>query len=252
MLTTSATNAPTASVASDEAADNRRLGAFADIRPRLAGIGALGFVGIVVAQNIVRGGSSPAMDAPASEVLAHYADHRSLTAALVASFVVSATSLAVFLGGALRRLTAGARSAWAYTGYAAAVAVIALFAIVVGSEQALSVLAQGDDPNLGAVEALWALHNSIFTVNHLMVAVALLGLARAGVAAGITPRIFDRLAPVGAVLLGVSAMAGPFIAAGEAMPVFGIGLIGFVTWLAFLTATGVRLVRSRPVAGGES
>lgn len=252
MLTTSTSTSTSTPATAAPAETASRTATFADIRPRLAGVGALGFVGIVVAQNVLRGGSSPANDAPAAEVLAYYADHRGLTAALVASFVVSAASLAVFIGGAMRRLTTGARSAWAYTGLVGAGAIVALFSIVVASEQALSVVAQGDDPNLGAVEALWALHNSVFTVLHLMIAVALVGLARAGVAAGITPRVFDRLAPVGAVLLSVSAMAGPFTAAGEAMPMLGIGLIGFVTWLGFLASTGVRLVRSPRAAGGAS
>jgi hypothetical protein len=83
----------------------------------------------------------------------------------------------------------------------------------------------------------------VFSVLYVLLATALFGLGRAGVAAGITPRIFDRLAPVGAGLLVVAAAAGPAIAAGEAMPVFALGGIGFLTWLGFLVTTGRRLVR---------
>jgi hypothetical protein len=215
-----------------------------DIATRAAGLGALGFVTLVVAQNVVRGGSAPANDADATEVLAHYADHRAVTAVLVASFVVGGASLAVFLGGAMRRLVAGGRPGWAYTGLVGAAAVLGLFAVVVASEEALSVVAHGDQPDLGAVQALWALHNTVFAVVQLAVGIALLGLARAGVAAGITPAVFDRLAPVGAALLAVGAAAGPFVAAGEAMPLFGLGLAGFAVWLAFLVTTGIRLVRT--------
>jgi hypothetical protein len=83
----------------------------------------------------------------------------------------------------------------------------------------------------------------------LMISVALLGLSRAGVAAGITPPVFDRLAPAGSALLAVGALAGPAIAGGDAMPLFGISVVGFVVWLAFLVTTGLRLVRvDRPVA----
>ena len=92
------------------------------------------------------------------------------------------------------------------------------------------------------LDGLWALHNSIFTVLFLFIGVALLGLSRAGVGAGVTPRVFERLGPIGFGLLALASMAGPYIAAGEAMPIFGLGGIGFLIWLAFLASTGVRLL----------
>ena len=197
-----------------------------------------------VVQNVVRGSSAPANDASAPDVLEHFADHRAMTAFLVGTFVASGAALLTFLGGGLRRMTAGGRPGWAFTGYAAAVAVIALFAIVMGTEQALSVVAHGERPDLGAVQALWALHNSVFAVNLLAVAIALVGLAKGGVGAGITPVVFDRLAPAGAGLLAVAAVAAPAIAAGDAAAMFGLGLLGFLVWLAFLVTTGSRLVRT--------
>ena len=117
--------------------------AFGDMKVRLAGVGALGFVGIVAMQNVVRGASAPANDASSTEVLASYADHRAVTFALIAMFVVSGASLAVFLGGAMRRLTASTRPAWAYTGYVGGVGILAVFSALVGCEQALSVAASG-------------------------------------------------------------------------------------------------------------
>jgi hypothetical protein len=215
-----------------------------DVRSRWAGLGALAFAVIVVLQNVIRGGSAPTNDASAREVLTHYADHRSTTAVLAGMFVVAGTGLAVFLGGAMRRLTAGGRPGWAYTGYAGAMGVLVLFGSVVGAEQALSVVATGDHPDTGAISALWALHNGLFSVLFLFIAVALLGLSRAGVAAGVTPPVFERLGPVGAGLLAVAAVAGPSIAAGDAMALFGLGALGFVAWLAFLFTTGLRLVRA--------
>ena len=77
-----------------------------DIRARVAGIGALGFAGIVVLQNLIRGGSAPSNGASSDDVLAHYADHRALTVLLVSTFMIGGTALTVFLGGAMRRLTA--------------------------------------------------------------------------------------------------------------------------------------------------
>jgi hypothetical protein len=124
---------------------------------------------------------------------------------------------------------------------------MALFAVVVGADQALSVVATHNTPDLGAVEALWALHNSVFIVLDASIAIALIGLAKAGVAGGITPHLFERLAPVGASLLLVACAAGPAIAAGDALPLFGLAGLGFVVWLGFLATTGLRLVRSERV-----
>ncbi len=219
--------------------------AVGDISAKLAGIGGLAFAGIVLLQNIIRGGSAPANGATSAEVLTHYNDHRAITFVLVATFVLSGVGLAFFLGGAMRHLMATERRGWALTGFVGATGVMALFGVVVGAEQALSVVATHSQPNIGAIEALWALHNSVFTVLDIFIAIALLGLSRAGIAAGLTPRAFGRLAPVGSALLLVGTFAGPSIAAGDAMPLFGLAGVGFVIWLAFLAATGIRLVRSQ-------
>ena len=83
-----------------------------------------------------------------------------------------------------------------------------------------------------------------FSVLDLSIAAALLGLSRAGVAAGITPKAFRRLAPIGSAMLVVGALAGPAIAIGDAMPLFGVAGVGFLMWLTFLFTTGVRMIRS--------
>jgi hypothetical protein len=214
-----------------------------DIRARIAGIGAILFVAVVVLANVLRGGA-PSPGASAEDVLAHYSDNRALIIVLAATFVLNVAALATFLGGTVRRMLGSDRPGWAIAGCVGAAGVVGLFSMVVGSEQALSVVATGDQPDSGAIDALWAIHNSVFSVLYVSIAVALLGLARAGVAAGITPRVFDRIAPVGAALLGIGAIAGPAIAAGDAMPAFGLAGIGFLTWLAFLVTTGIRLIRS--------
>jgi hypothetical protein len=235
-----ATHPLTATSTTDQPAPGRAR----DISPRLAGLGAMTFASVVVLQNVLRGGSAPNNGDADESVLAHYADHRAMTFVLIATFVVSGLGLAVFVGGAMRRLVASERPGWAYTGFFGVAGIMALFTLVVGAEQALSVISTQDQPNLGAVSALFALHNSVFAVLDLSIAVALVGLSRAGVSAGITPRVFERLAPVGAAMLLVGAVAGPAIAAGDAMPLFGIAGLGFVIWLAFMFTTGLRLVRT--------
>ena len=226
----------------DQAARRRASG---DIGARVAGAGAITFATVVIAQNLIRGGSAPGNGASSTEVLTHYADHRAIIFVLVGTYVLSGVGLAVFLGGAMPRLLASSRRGWALTGLVGATCVMALFAVVVGAEQALTVVAHQDHPDIGAIEAVWALHNSAFTILDFSIAAALLGLSRAGIADGMTPSVFARLAPVGAGLLLVGTLAGPAIAVGDAMPLFGVTAIGFLVWLSFLITTGLRLMRGR-------
>ena len=219
--TLEAPNTATFNGTSSRPLPSRALG---DISSRMAGAGAVTFAVTVLAQNILRGGSAPGNGATTAEVLTHYAGDRALTFVLVATYVVSGAGLFVFLGGA---------------------SILALFTVVVAAEQALSAVATRGEPNVGgAIESLWMLHNSVFSVLDLSIAAALLGLSRAGVAAGITPKAFRRLAPIGSAMLVVGALAGPAIAIGDAMPLFGVAGVGFLIWLTFLFTTGVRMIRS--------
>jgi hypothetical protein len=214
-----------------------------DLSLRAAGAGAITFALVVVVQNLIRGASAPAMDAGGSKILTHYAGHGATTFVLAATYVITGIGMALFLGGASRRLLSSGRPGWAVTGIVGAVSIMGLFAIVVGAEQAIGVVANQAHPNLGAIEALWALHNSVFTVLDFSIAVALIGLSRAGIAAGLTPGVFARLAPVGAALLLVGTLTGPATASGDTMAFFAITVVGFLVWLSFLVATGLRLVR---------
>ena len=214
-----------------------------DLSRRLAGAGAATFAVIVVGQNAVRGSAAPMPGASGADVLEYYADHRAVTTVLLASFLVGAVSLAAFVGGSMRSFLTSARRGWAITGLIGAIGVIAMFAGVVASEQALTVLASGDGADTATAESIWALHNSLFTVNFAFIALALVGLSRAGIATGTTPRPFRWLAPIGAGLLSVGTVAGAYIAAGDAAALFGIATTGFVVWLAFLVTTSTRLLR---------
>lgn len=219
-------------------------GGTGDLSTRAAGWGALTFAVVVIAQNLILGASAPPNGASAARILAHYSGDETITVVLVATYVASGIGMAVFLGGVTRRLVASSRPGWAITGLVGATGIMTTFTLVVAAEQALTVAAHADRPDLGAIQALWALHNSIFTVLDLFIALALLGLSRAAVAARITPQAFTWLAPAGAALLAVGTLSGPAIAGGHAMTMFGIAGSGFLVWLAFLIVTGLRLVRT--------
>lgn len=215
-----------------------------DLGTRAAGWGALTFAIVVIGQNVIRGASAPGNGASAAQVLSHYSADGAIPFVLDATYVVSGIGLAVFLGGVTRHLLAASRPGWAITGVVGALGIMTVFALVVAAEQSLTIAAHMDRPSLGAIQALWALHNSIFTVLDLSIALALLGLSRATVAAAMTPKAFTWLGPVGAALLIIGVIAGPAIAGGDAVTLFAVAGLGFLIWLAFLIVTGIRLVRT--------
>ena len=220
-----ATAEPTTAAVDPTAPPTRRV--LGDIPARFAGVGALAFVAVVVLQNVLRGGSAPANGASSDEVLTHYADHRSITFVLIATFVLGGTALAVFIGGAMRRLIAGGRPGWAITGLIGATGVMALFAVMVGVEQALSVVASGDAPDLGAVQALWALHNSVFSVLMLSIGLALLGLS-APASPPASRRRCSTASPRSASACSPSARSpGRPSPPVTPCPVFGLSVVGF-------------------------
>ncbi|MGV1036012.1 MAG: hypothetical protein ACOYD0_03155 [Candidatus Nanopelagicales bacterium] len=218
------------------------------ISPRVAGWGGIFFVVIVVLQNLTRGAVAPQNDAPIPQVLEYFAQHRTLDLLLCTSFALGAVGLALFLGGLMSKIAVGPARSWAYMGFAGAVGVIALFSTLVGTETALSVAANRPQPSLGAMDALWSLHNGIFAVLCLSIGVALGGLGLACVAHELLPRAFTWLAPIGGCLLAVGAIAAPLVADGSAPAVLGIMLIGFLIWLIVVAFVGVRLIREAEVA----
>ena len=218
-----------------------------DIRARLAGLGAIAFAGRrrAAEHRPRRVGTRRTAPPPrrCSPTTPTTAASRSSSSPRSWS---AAPASPTFLGGAMRRLAAGSRPGWAITGYVGGVGIMALFAVVVGCRAGAC---RSSPPATSPTSAPSTRCGRCTTASSpcctCRSASPSFGLARAGVAAGITPRVFERLAPVGSGLLAVACAAGPAIAAGDAMAFFGLGGIGFLIWLAFLVTTGLRLVGAR-------
>jgi hypothetical protein len=232
MSTTTTSPAPVAAVASVSRGTHRLMAA-----------GGAAFATIVAAQNVIRGAGAPLNDASVTDVLEHYRDATGLTLLLTAMFVVGGFCLAGFVAEIGRRLFRRGAGLWASVGVIGAVGVIVTFSLVVGIESALVGAAGREHPDLGTIDALWLTHNAVFSILDLVLAVALLGLARAAVTTGIAPGLFRWLAPLGAAGLAFAAAATPVIADGSAMAAQGPALAGFVIWLLFLFTTSVRMIR---------
>lgn len=212
-----------------------------DRAANLRALGGLGFALTVIAQNLIRGASAPLNNATSADVIAHFGNDTATSLVLGLTFVAGAFCLTAFVGELIRR--GGLRSAAALMGLLGAAMVMALFGTVVGLESALVAAAHRVTPNPGTVDALWLAHNAVFAVLGLALAVALTGLALTGVEAGLTPRVFRWLAPLGAVLLCVEAATSVVSADGRFLAGMFISLVGFLVWLGFLIATSLTMVR---------
>jgi hypothetical protein len=211
---------------------------------RIAGIGAVTFATLVVSTNILLAGT-PAHDATAAEITEYFTEHRTAGVLSTAAFALGAPFLLAFASGFYGRLKAAGRSedqVWARLGAIGALLILPTFAAVVTNRLVLLV---GGDEIIGTpelVSLVWRFESAAFLVNSLPLAIAVLGFGVAGSRAGLLPRWFARVAPVGAaagVLSAASAVAGL-----EGAPTALGGLVAFLTWMTLLYVAGVRQLRS--------
>jgi hypothetical protein len=207
-----------------------------------AGACGLAFVGLVVVQNVLRAGA-PKNDAPTDDVVRYFADHRPLEWLLVVTFVLGGFALAYYAGGLAKAVadrTPEARD-WLVTGLLGVAGIVAIFTAMVACEVGLVVGARDGAIASTVVPTLWTLHNALFALLNLVIAVALLGLSRAAVAARLAGPSFHLIGAAGAVLLAFAAALAPVLAE-TTSPALVLALVGFIAWLGLLVVTGRRLI----------
>jgi hypothetical protein len=230
--TTETTGGTVTSVATDRDTDAGRW----------AGPAGIAFAVSVAVQNVWAGaaGINPANDAPATSVLAKFAEHADAHGVLSAWVGVNLVLIGLFLAGAHARLRRSA-PAWANLGLLGGVLLMALFALVNVPRVALALGADGWQGEPALVDALWDLHLATFAYAGIALGLALLGFSLAAVSAGMVPRWFRIVGPVGAA--AIIAFSVPVQAAAAGSEATMGGALGFVAWLAFLVVFGVRLWR---------
>jgi hypothetical protein len=209
---------------------------------RIIGATALTFATLVIAQQVVRGSSAPAFDADASALSAYAAGSGPGAAVLTGMVALNIPIILFFAAGVVR--AAGDRARMAALGGLGGVAgMSAVFAVLTGIQAVI--VAHGEAlaaaPEL--LVGLWGLHNLLFSLNSAVLGAAFLGLGLAAVGAGLTPRVFRFLAPVGAACLWIGA-AGSFSMV-DGSPVLAFHGAGFGLWVLFLLATAARSLRGR-------
>lgn len=207
----------------------------------VGGVGGLVFVATVVAQNAIRGLAGPAQAASAATVTHFYATHRASTLALAALYPIGALGLASFVGAVGTRLGTARFRAPTLAGILGAAGIFATFTMMVATDVALAGYVHRGGSDAGVVSALWTTHNAVFGVLLVSIAVALAGLSAAASSSGLVGRVWKPIGTLGAVALLVTGAATPAVIDGSS--VLGLGLIGFLGWLAFVVAAAIALLR---------
>jgi len=212
---------------------------------RIVGATAIAVAALVLIDNVLVGWvDSPTYAAPLKEVLAFHADHRAAVAIAVGLEALNLPLLLLFVTGlhGLVGRRGGAGADWSRLAVAAGAtfsAVMAFYAVLWDGV----VLSAGEltEPS-PVLELAWHMHAAAFAWSMAALGTTFIGAALATHASGLTPSWQRLLGVAGGGLLIAAGAANLAIADGSS--VLFAGLPGFAAWLVWLTATGVRLVRS--------
>ena len=206
------------------------------------GLAGVAFGLSVVLQNVWLGASGidPGVDAGAAVIVSKFAENATAHGVLAAWVGVNLVLMALFLAAAHTRLRA-AEPAWSMLGTIGGVLLMALFALVSVPRVALALGAADMEGEPALVDALWHMHTAVFAYAGIMLGIALLGFSLAAVGAGLVPRWFRVVGPIGAfAIIGFSV---PVQVSASGSPATMVGGIGFLAWLLFLVVFGLRLWR---------
>lgn len=185
---------------------------------RIAGVSCLGFAATIVLANVVD----------------RVVDADGLVAALTPTAWVLSTLFGAGAVSALWRSERERGEAWSLVGFAGLLLQNGAFAAVVALRLAL--------PSADRSAGLPALHDALFTLNGVFLALALTGLSVGGARSALIPRWHAALGLLSAALLFASATLAPLVVARPGPPGL-LGLGGWLLWVGRLVAYGVALLR---------
>ena len=208
---------------------------------RAGGLAGIGFGLVVLTVNIILGSAGqPFAGAPKQEVLDFFATSESVVRLGSAFAPLAWIFLGVFAAGvaaATRRASVARADGWALVGLVGAAMQNSLFAVVVACQL---VLVNGD-LSTDVAWGVWELHNAVFLLNALSLAVIMLSLSIAGLRSGLIRAWHGRLGLVAGGVMTIAAVTSPWAADGGALAM--LGFAGFLMWLVWIITYGVTLVR---------
>ena len=219
---------------------------------RLVGVTAIALAASMAIQNaVVISAGAPGYGDPITEVLAFHAEHRGAVAIAVGLEALNLPLLLGFLTG-LHGIVArrgGLGTDWSRLAVAAGATLAAVFAFYAVLWDGVVLSAGELTKPSPEFELAWQMHAAAFALALPALGTTLVAAALAAHASGLTPP-WQRLLGVagGGVLLAAGA-ANLAIADGSSL--LFVGMPGYLAWIMWLLATGVRLVRARTTGRPE-
>lgn len=216
------------------------------LRERVVAGTAIALAASLVIQNaVVVWAGAPGYGDPIEEVLAFHAENRVAVAFAVGLEALNLPLLLGFVTGlhGLVERRGGAGADWSRLAVAAGATLSAIFALYAVLWNGV-VLSAGEpvEPS-PELELVWQLHAAAFALALPALGTTFVAAALAAHASGLT-RPWQRLLGVGGGGLLLAAGAGS-LAIADGSPLLFVGMPGYVAWLVWLLATGLRLVRTR-------
>jgi hypothetical protein len=208
---------------------------------RIVGVVAVTYAASVFVQNAAFGTGAPLYSDPLGVVLAYFAENS--VAVAVGLEAVNLPLLLLFvtaLHGLVQR-RGGAGADWSRLAVAAGATLSALSALAMATQIAVVLAAVGLAEPTPAFALIWQLHAAALALTFPALGATFIGAALATHASGLT-RPWQRLLGVAGGSLLILAGAGS-LAIADGSPLLFVGVLGLLTWLVWLVATGLRLIR---------
>jgi hypothetical protein len=215
------------------------------VRGRLVGAAAIAFAVLVLIENaLLAVTGAQGYGAPIGEVLAYYTANRDAVAIVSGLVALYVPLLLVFVTGlhGLVERRGGFGADWSRLAVAAGATLSAIFVLVNVLQVGLALSAGALAEPTPWFELVWQVHAAAFALALPMLGTTCIGAALAAHASGLTAAWQRLLGLVGGSLLLAAGLGNLAIADGSAL-IF-VGLLGFATWLVWMIATGIRLIRS--------
>jgi hypothetical protein len=209
----------------------------------IGGIAGIGFAAGVIFQNAFLMSGSPLPGASVDEVSRFYADQGGRV--MIATFwvAINAVFLLTFLATITTRLQESPASAlWGRVAYAAGISLLTIFAVGT-SMQAVLVSRIGElEANPAILGLLWAMHSRTFSMSLIAAGVLVLSLSLGALATPIVPAWTAYIGLLGSALMLIGGGLAFNVVDGG--PALFLGFAGFSTWIVFLIAASIRLLRT--------
>ncbi|MEU4441724.1 hypothetical protein AB0K14_29340 [Actinosynnema sp. NPDC050801] len=210
---------------------------------RIAGFAGLGFASLIVLANAIMVPTGPPRTgAGTADVVAYFSGNQAtvgLSSALTPTAWALSTLFAAGVVVATRQSDRDRGEAWSLVGFAGVLLQNGTFAAVIALRLALPPTTRTAPDATGA---LWSLHDTLFTLNGVFLAMALVGLSISGRHANLIPRWHATLGHLAATLLFTSATLTPLITAAPG-PLGLLGLGGWLLWVAWIVVYATTLIR---------